>query len=120
VGEIGDAKRDIRERLLDLPEGSVGVLDPISQLLHRRHGRFSRLFGPTQPSYFFRTLIEFMPQLLDLRRRGPPFFAQFSEIRPGDVVATSSQSGADMVEVVAEKFEIVHRLLFEKRLESST
>jgi DNA repair photolyase len=113
VGEIGDAKRDIRERFLDLPEGPVGVLDPISQLLHRRHGRFSRLFGPTQPSHFFRTFIELIPQLLDLRRRRPPFLAQFLDISPGDVVPASSESSADVIEVVAEKFEIVHGLLFE-------
>ena len=59
MGKIGDAKRNVSERLLDFSEGSLGVLDAIPQLLHRGHGRFSRFFGSSQPGHLFRALIEF-------------------------------------------------------------
>ena len=114
MGKIGDAKRDVSQRLLDRSKGPLGVLNAIPQLLHRRHGLFSRFFGSAQPSHLFRAFIEFVPELLDLRRRGSPFFAQFLEIRPRDIVPASSESSADVVEVFAEKFEIVHRSLFKK------
>ena len=118
--EIGDAKRDIGERFLDPSKGSLGVLNAIPQLFHRRHGCFSRFFGSAQSSHLFRALIEFVPELFDLRRNGSPFFAQFLDISPWDVVPTSSERGPNVIEVFAKILQIVHESLFKKRLESST
>ena len=114
MGEIGEAKRDIGERFLDPSKGSLGVLNAIPQLLHRRHSLFSRLFGSAQSSHLFRALIEFVPELFDLRRNGSPFFAQFLDISPRDVVPTSSERGPNVIEVFAEMLQIVHRSLFMK------
>ena len=112
--EIGDAKRDVSQRLLDRSKGPLGVLNAIPQMLHRRRALFSRLFGSAQPSHLFRAFIEFESELLDLRRRGTPFFAQLLEISPRDIVPASSERGADVVEVFAELLQIVHRSLFKK------
>jgi hypothetical protein len=120
MGKIGDAKRNVSERFLDFSEGSLGVLNAIPQLLHRRHGRFSRFFGSAQPGHLFRAFIELIPELLDLRRRGSPLFAQLLDISPRDVVPASSESSANVVEIFAEIFQIVHKSPFKKRLESST
>ena len=109
--KVWDAKREVSERFLGLSEGSLGVLNAIPQLLHRRHGFFSRCFGPAQSSNLFRALIEFIPELLDLRRRGSPFLAQLLEISPWDIVPASSERGADVVEIFPEIFQIVHGLL---------
>jgi hypothetical protein len=114
--EIGNAKREVSECFLDLPEDSFGLLNAISQLLHRRHGCFSRFFGSAQSSYLFRTLIEFVPELLDLRRHGSPFFAQFLDFSPRDVVPALSESGTDVIEIFAEILQIVHGLLFKKAI----
>lgn len=120
MGEIGDTKRDVPEGLFDFSQLPFGFLDAIPQLLHCRHGRFSRFFGSSQPSHLFRALIELVPELLDLRRNGSSFFAQFLDISPRDVVPASSESSADVVKVFAEMFQIVHRSLSQRRVESST
>ena len=114
MGKIRDTQRDVGERVFDLSEGSLGVLNAIPQLLHRRGGFVSRFFGSAQPSHLVRALIEFVPELLDLRRHGSPFVAQFLEIIPRDVVSASSESGADLVEVFAELLQIVHRSFLKK------
>jgi hypothetical protein len=106
--EVGDAKREVSERVLDLPEDSFGVLNAIPQLLHRRHGFFGRFLGSAQSSHFFRALIEFVPELLHSCRHDSPLFAQFLDISPRDVVPASSESRTDVIEVFAEVFEIVH------------
>lgn len=100
--EIGDAKCDVGERVLDFSQGSLGVFNTITQLFHCHHGLFGRFFGSSQSGNLLRALIEFVPELLDLRRHGSPFFTQFLEISPQDVVPTPSERGADMVEVFAE------------------
>jgi hypothetical protein len=49
-----------------------------------------------------------------MRRNGSPFFAQFLDIGPRDIVPAPCKSGADKVEVFAEIFQIVHGSLFKK------
>ncbi len=114
MGEIGDAKGDIAQGLLDGSQRSFGISDAVPHLLHRRHGGFSRFFGSAETGDLFRALIEFKSELFDLCCNRSSFFAQPLDVTPLDVVSASSESSADVVEVLAELFEVVHRASFQK------